>query len=88
MDFDFSEIDPEMEKIHFQKRYNHLLEKMYEFYPSQTFEKYLKGFEKESKKALLSDYSIRSYGKQSALINLKAIHTIEKEYQLLKVIDQ
>lgn len=88
MDFDFSELDPEIEKKHFQNRFNALLKIMYEDDLPYPFDNHLRAIEKLSKETLRSNEPTTFYAKQSALINLKVVEALRKEYEVFKLISQ
>ena len=85
MEDDFSDLDPEIEAIHYGKFYDALSNKMYsDKHFSVTLNLHRIGITN----ILQRDNDLVTAEKQIALAQLKAIHAIEKEYQLLKVIDQ
>ena len=88
MDSEFPELDPEIEQIHFQKRYNALLKIMYEDSLPYPFDNHLTSIEKLSIETLQSNELNSFYAKQSALINLKVVQSLKKEYQAFKLISQ
>ena len=88
MDSEFSELDPEIEQIHFQKRYNALLKIMYEDSLPYPFEHHLIALERRAKQDILLDNGLNTFRKQSALINLKVVQSLKKEYQAFKLISQ
>lgn len=88
MDFDFSELDPEIEQLNFQKRYQQLLKIMYDESLPYPFENHLFVMERSAKRDLALDADIKSFRKQSALINLKVVEALRKDYALFKLISQ
>ena len=88
MDFDFSELDPEIEKKHFQNRCNALLKIMYEDDLPYPFDNHLTAIERSAKRDIILDDGIKSFRKQSALINLKVVEAVRKEYEVFKLISQ